>query len=363
MQNGSRTDSRPVRPSRRGGWALSGGLLLLALVACTSPDRPRDPRRDPGPELDPQQRGAAITLARSPRFDEIAELEDRRSLGDGRLFELAADGNSELRARAVTALGRLPFPDFGAEVTNALCRALEDEIVEVRVAAAFALGVRADPASGGNLLANRNDPDPRIRARVVEAASRLADPTVHGALLTALRDTEITVQIEAVVGTARWSREESGAEQVDRALLDALHPYRLSTNPQVEAPSRSGPELTWRILFALARRGSPGGRGAFLEYASSSRPLERLFAVRGLGRIDPDPENVKLLARILEAEVKSREDWRVAYEAAVALGKHADPAGRSALVAAVEHESTHVRAAALDGLGEYPDARSEILRR
>jgi cyclophilin family peptidyl-prolyl cis-trans isomerase/HEAT repeat protein len=357
MLHSSRTASRLGRRALRWG-ALS---LPLVLSACSSSAPSTEPSGGPAKNPSREGSGTAIELLRSPERDQIAELEDRRSLGDGRLLELAAHRNAGVRARAVTALGRFPFPGFASEVTNPICRALEDPEVEVRIAAAFALGLRGDPASGGNLMANRNDPDPRIRSRVVEAISRLDDPALHRELLTALRDTELIVRIEAVVGTARWSPEDADADEVDRALLDALQPYRLSTSPQREAPARAGPELTWRILFSLARRHSEIGRGAFLEYALSPVPLERIFAVRGLAQLLPRPDGVALLSSILHGEVESPTDWRVAFEAAVGLGRYADPAGLDALIEAVEHESAHVRAAALEGLGMFPKERQKIL--
>ncbi|MEW6072756.1 MAG: HEAT repeat domain-containing protein [Planctomycetota bacterium] len=339
------------------------GLVALGLAACAgrpghSPlASPADPAAMPG-----AAEGEAIRLVRSPAFDEITALEDRRSLGEGRLLAWAADADAAVRRRAVEALGRFPFPTFGAEVTDALCRALEDPEPAVKGAAAFALGLRADPASGGVLMAYRNDPDPRLRARIVEAASKLADPQIHADLLVALRDSDLLVRIEAAVGTARWSADEANASTVDRALIDALRPYTLSTEPSRDEPAaQPSPELAWRLLYALSRRESPAGRGAFLEYALHGAPLEQLFAVRGLGSLAGDPEAGRVLAEVLSAEVAGRMDWRVAYEAAAALGRLADPRGREALLAAVEHPSSHVRAAALAALGRIPGAREEVL--
>ena len=361
--------SRTATPRRRPLRALSAAWLLgvpfaACLLACQAGvDRTHVQARDTSSAVGNGSQGAKIELLRSPERDEIAALEDRRSLGDGRLVELLAHEDAGVRARAATALGRFPFPPFGAEVTNPLSRALEDPDVEVRLAAAFALGSRTDPASGGVLMAYRNDTDPRIRARVVQAASRIDDPRIHLDLLTALRDSAPEVQIEAVLGAALWSPEETGAEDVDRALLDTLRPYTVSTGQRPRNAAAVDPELRWRLLYALARRHSTLGRGAFLEYVDSEAPLERLFAVQGLGTLEGDAESVAALARLLSDEVKRREDWRVAYEAAVSLGKIADTRGLAALLEAVEHESPHVRAAALTALGAFKRERAKILPR
>ncbi len=337
-------------------------LLLVALLpACQGgPDPTTVPARDADSVAGAAQ-GAPIEILSSPELNEIATLEDRRSLGEGRLVELLGHRQVAVRIRAATALGRFSFPDFGGAVTNPLCRVLEDEEAGVRAAAAFALGQRADPASAGVLLAYRNDPDPLVRARVVEASSRVDDPILHRELLVALRDSDLGVRIEAAVGTARWSPEADGADDVDRALLDALNPYTLAAEPRREAGTETEPELRWRLLYALARRRSEAGRGAFLEHTDAENPLERLFAIRGLACIQPRPEVVAALSRVLREEVVKRKDWRVAYEAAVGLGTAADAGGLDALLEAVEHQSPHVRSAALDALGSFPGERSKVL--
>ncbi len=306
-------------------------------------------------------RGAPIDLSSTPELDEIAQLSDGRTTGRGKLFELALHADPRIRERAVQALGRLPYPEFKLEVTELLCRKLEDEAV--RETAAFALGVRADPASSGVLASYLNDHDPRFRARVVEAASRIPDPRLHRDLLVALRDADLSVRIEAALATARFSKTDPPAHEVERALVDALRPFAISTQRTLRTAVEA--ELVWRILYALSRRGSELGRGAFLEYASSDVPLERLFAVMGLAQLTPDPETVQAAARAIRGSTAS-DDWRVVYEATVALGRFADPTGLEGLLAAVEHPSPHVRAGAFEALGAFPSLASRtipVLRR
>jgi len=329
-------------------------VLLLGIVPLLGCGSAPEAEPDTKAEWLPDVQGAPIELGTSPEMLEIAQLEFERSTGNGRLMELLTHADPGLRKRAALALGRLPHSDsepaLGNDVTAALCRGLEDPDPEVRLAAAFSLGVRSDPRSLGVLEAYRNDGDPRLRARVVEAASWIPEEKTHQDLLLALRDSDLRVRIEAAVATARWDAEAPTAGDVDRALLDTLRPYAISpgrtTRTAVEA------ELVWRILYALSRRGADLGRGAFLEYADSDIPLERLFALRGLSRIDGDAEAVDAAARALIGESVSN-DWRVAYEATIALGHFADPAGMPALAAAVEHRSIHVRAGAMQALGNF----------
>lgn len=344
-------------------------LLPLLVSACGSTEVGPEPERQARPSVN-GLKGAPVELVTSRELEELARLEDQRSLGGGRLLELLrAAPDARVRRRAATALGRFPFPRFGTEVTEALVRALEDPELDVREAAAFALGLRADPASGGTLLAYRNDPEPSLRARVVEAASRIDDPALHGPIVLSLRDADLGVRMEAAVGTARWNREAPLAAEVDRALLDALHPYRIA--PGAQPKSAVEAELVWRILWALGRRRAELGRGPFLEYASSDVALERLFAVRGLAQLPPDADGLRAVLAALVGP-RAASDWRVAYEATAALGRFAaglppgsgpDSArGRAlaALRAASEHASAHVRAGAMEAVAGFGD-EDEVL--
>jgi cyclophilin family peptidyl-prolyl cis-trans isomerase/HEAT repeat protein len=348
---------------------FAAASLLLA-AGCGSSDERPEPASQPTVVL-PGSRGAALALVTSRELEEVARLEDARSLGDGRLLELlTAERDARVRERAALALGRFPYPRFGDDVTAALVRALEDPELEVRLAVAFALGMRGDPSSAGTLLAYRNDPEARLRARVVEAASRLPGPAEHAQLVLSLRDADLSVRMEAAVGTARWPRDERGASEVDRALLDALSPYRITKEPAAKSAVEA--ELVWRILWALGRRKSELGRGPFLEYARSEIVLERLFALRGLAQLAPDEPSVRAVVTALVGPSATR-DWRIAYEACVALRSFGDAEeGRldaktsalltgeeplAALEAAAEHASPHVRAGAVEALTGFGDGR------
>jgi cyclophilin family peptidyl-prolyl cis-trans isomerase/HEAT repeat protein len=343
-------------------------VFLVALsAACGSSGKAVAPSR-PTAEVVTGTRGAPIRLSDSEDLREVAELENARTLGNGRLLALLEKGAPDVRARAATALGRLPYPAFGEEVTAVLARALEDIELEVRLAAAFAMGVRGDPDSAGTLLAYRNDPEPRLRARVVEAASKLPDASLHAQVTLSLRDSDLGVRMEAAVGAARWDPKASDGREVDRALLDALNPYRITRDSAPKTAIEA--ELVWRILWALGRRKAELGRGPFLEYSSSQAALERLFALRGLGQLAPNRVGVQAAIGALDGP-NAASDWRVAFEACQALGRFglapregldddtkkllADEVVIRSLAKASEHANPHVRAAAVDALAGYGD--------
>ncbi len=339
--------------------ALALTLGALGLGACQGTPQAAEGRENPRAALRSGTRGVRIELPSGPEFLEIQSLETTRDLDGGRLLELLEHPDDRVRVQAARALGRFPFPDFGSEVTRALCSALEDAVPEVRYAAAFALGLRGDPDSAGVLSAYRNDRDPQLRARVIEAASRVGRPSIHLDLLGGLLDSDLVVRMETAVATARWDPTGPDADAVDRALVDALRPYEPGEGNRLREPRQVEPELAWKILFALSRRSAELGKGAFLEYASSDHPLEQLFAVRGLARIAPDETTRKALGRVLETRPT---DWRVAYEAVLGLGRGGGKAPK-VLLDFVEHDNAHVRAGALAALGSFKESQSEVLAR
>lgn len=296
-------------------------LLLLAtgLAACTAPPR-------------------SVELEQGPLYREIAVLEDSRVPGRDRLVAFLRYPDRDLRVRAATALGRLPFPEQGAAVTDALLGGLGDRDRLVRAEAAFALGMRGDPAAGDALVElavdpERRDPEPDVRARCVEAASKLPRPDLRSRLLDALRDEEPAVRLEAAEGAHRWERSEADAALVDRKLLEHLDWESV----------RQVLEMT---LFSLQRRKAPTARAAFLRFASSQEALERMWSVRGLAALAPGERALDALA------LATRDpDWRVAYEATQGLGGYDLGVESATLLAATGHRSPHVRRAAWEALG------------
>ncbi len=272
----------------------------------------------------------------------IARYEDARDDGDGLLETLLASGSEPTRERAAFALGRLPFPGSGATVTAALCSALVDESPRVRAAAAFALGLRADPGAADALLLRQSDAESAVRARVVEAASRIDDGRLRALVLNALEDPSEVVRAEAAIGPHRWKPDAPDADEVDEALLDLTR----------EA-TRAGE--TWRALFSLARRKCELARGAFEAGLSCSDARARIFAAQGLKSLPHKRSSDDALRAAL-----SDADWRVVCEAALALGEHPDPEAVPELSRAMEHASAHVRRCVAEALGHFAASKDAV---
>jgi hypothetical protein len=117
-------------------------------------------------EPEPQPKAIESEFAGLEPLVAVQQLEACRTDGGGELQRLLREGSEEVRARAALALGRLPYPELGEEVSSALHAALADPSADVRAAAALrhrAAGrseLRGRPARG--LGGSRAD---RARAR------------------------------------------------------------------------------------------------------------------------------------------------------------------------------------------------------
>lgn len=339
-----RSTERGVGRVRRGTWIVALGLL----GACES--APRGPETTE-PEV-AELSGAEVRMLVSEAIDEIAQIEDARTDPAGALVEHLRQGAALVRARAAMALGRMPVRVPGELATAALCEALSDGDVDVRHAAAFALGMRGDDEAAGVLLGYTSSGDEVLRARVVEALSKLTPADdVRAAVVLAMEDPSPAVVVEAVVGTTRWSVDDPAAGEVDTALLAVLKPFRAPFH-EVADPH---PDVVWYTLFALSRRGSDKGRGAYEELARSASPLARLYAVRGLARLVPDEP-----ARGVLTSALGDADWRVVSEAALALGDPQYPGVVGLLIDALAHRSFHVRASVCAALGEKGEETARV---
>lgn len=304
---------------------------LLGTLGCAGPLRREWPEPQP------------VAIDARPEMAEIAALEDARSDGGGVLELRLADSDPAVRARAATALGRLAFPEHGANVTAALGRAAAlDPDVGVRRAALFALGLRGDPEGAEQISALVHDEDAGVRARAVEALAKLDRPDTRRVVLGALSDGDASVRLEAAHGPHRWSRDEASADEVDAALIELLE-------------NEADPAVTMYALASLERRKSAAARRVFQRFATSPNRDVRLFAVRGLKSLAPAPEVLEHLGR-----AAGDADWRAACEALMGLGAYQGITAVSALGEATGHLDPHVRRTAWEALAARIDGLETI---
>lgn len=274
----------------------------------------------------------------------IQHYEYARQDGAGFLQYQLAKGQANIREQAATALGRLPYPEFGQRVSGPLSAALQDKEARVREAAAFALGMRADPATVQALCAFAPaETVASVRARRVEAASRIDADAARVYVFSALQDRELEVRAEAVLGMSRWKRDVAAWSAAEAHLVGLALEH---TTPV---------ELQWRALFALARQKSAMAGEAYLQGAKSKDVRARTYAAQGLAIVQTPASCTALQALLKDA------DERVVCESVLALGKHASPAALEALLSMGSHASAHVRRLRLEALAAFPKDTERIL--
>lgn len=261
---------------------------------------------------------AAPKLPADP-IERIANLEDRRTLGDGELSRLAQDPSPAIRARALLAMGRIQSVDS----TGDLVRGLSDPQPQVRAMAAF----------GAGLIGLSWHPIPaEVRAQLVTAVTaaeaRETAPAPHREELLALGrlgtapaaslllerasgsgDAELRGVAAVALGVAMRNKEKPPP-----GLVERLSPLVQPVNP---VSLRDGG------AYALSTSKVPEAKPALRGCAQDVDPEVRALCVKGLSDSAGDAE-LDLLSRAL-----ADEDGRVASEAARVLAKMID---RCALV-------------------------------
>ncbi|MBI5434963.1 MAG: peptidylprolyl isomerase [Planctomycetes bacterium] len=342
--------------------ALSSCFVLFAASACSTPKSgpvratpsPAAPAEQsapgeqvaPGAQTDPAH-PVAVAAPEVPveqALGELAILEDARHPS---VAQFATHDSALVRARAARALGRVL--DAAAEP---LAKLLDDADASVRAEAAFALGMRGDAGFADALLARadaRRESDANVRARAVEAASKLSTPEKRSALLTALADADPRVRIEAAQAPSRWPTTEKGALDVDRALIAHLE-------------KETDADVITYALFALERRKGVDAVATFLRFATAQDSRHRIYSVRGLvtllsshslGMLDATAASAALLARTDD------HDSRVACEAVPVFKTSVDEEHVPAY--SLGHESANVRYSTWRVVGDWiPNTRDQM---
>ncbi len=304
--------------------------VVLLLAACSQPQRSGIPEGEPA-------RGAHPSIA-------IAEdLRDR-----GAVLPHVSSPDAAVRARAARALGRIG----GAQAREPLGRLAADSDPWVVAEALFDLGLVGPGEAAEAVRARLTYPSAPVRAAAVEALGRCDDDRWAPACAELLGDPDPAVQAEAFLALGRLlgerfaGRRTLGSEAVGEAI-------ETISNTHHRGP---GPEPLWTRAYALASIRDGRTRKGLMDLVLDSSPLVRLFAVRGLGKGEPDPEVDSAIARAAEDA-----DDAVATEAAIALARHPSAEGATALVALLDRELVALRRVAVRSMGAMGTWREEVL--
>ncbi|MDF1838994.1 MAG: peptidylprolyl isomerase [Planctomycetota bacterium] len=327
--------------------------LTLTLAGCNSLDAISDAMETaPGDKAQQTQltgRAPAALTAKDLRSN-IARLEQARATGGGYLQSLIRHGDDSVRLRATEALGRMRLEDYGLNVTEALEVALDDDVVGVRRAAAFALGARGDTSCAASLMEAAEDSDPDVRAQVWLAMGRLDSGELRDMGIKGLQDDSPAAQQAACQAIFYWPKE---SEQ-----------WPLAAAGLSEVARKGAVEARWMALFTLARREELRGDFDTFTHALSQPDapvLEHLFATLGLARsagmpVEKSAAGAKRLQQLMRGLSASalHQDPRVATEALRGLKARGQGLSPEVRDHALQHSNKHVRTAALNALRLEP---------
>ncbi|HMB67921.1 MAG TPA: HEAT repeat domain-containing protein [bacterium] len=269
---------------------------------------------------------APAAQAKLSELVEISNLEDRRSLGDGRLAQLLREGDDETRAAAARALGRIGSEDGVMPLIDALSDSDED----VRLEVVFALGQigSAEARDALSRIAGSNA-SPEERGEAVLALGKLGGDGAAEAVLPLLADPLPALRADAAYALARTG---------DSLAVADLAPLLKDPDPEVRTAA------VWAAGRLHAKELAPAVRelladsdgGVKLAATKSAGELEDIEAIRPLSLLAKDP------------------DWRVRVNVAGALGRMKVTDALAGLAILGKDENVHVRAAVATGLKDIP---------
>jgi cyclophilin family peptidyl-prolyl cis-trans isomerase/HEAT repeat protein len=285
---------------------------------------------------------------RIDKMGRILALEDQRSLGAGELERYLRDPDRGVRRRAALAAGRVG----DATAVPTLVELMNDGDAEIRQMAAFAMGLIGDRSAVERLVPSLKDADATVRARAAEALGHIGDPRAAADVAKMI---EGAIPKNAPLVTVRGDDPGSASDPWLELRLGLFALARLKDVKAAESVLMSAgkPRFDWwAATWTAMRLETPTFRPLLAAAASSSDPLSRAFAARGLGALK-DPVSIDLLAAL------SRDpDEGVAVNAIRALAVVGDAKGVPAVAAALGANSVTLKWEALQALALLPPDRA-----
>jgi HEAT repeat protein/beta-lactamase regulating signal transducer with metallopeptidase domain len=309
-------------------------------------------------------RGADVSIsAISARFGAAPTTErgrDRRSRATGDSAVVAAliarlkDESVEVRRAAANALGQLE----DALAVPALIGALSDDAARVRAAAADALGAFHDPRAVNRLSALLADPDREVRKNALEALSEYESGVSANALLPLTRDPDAELRHAAAhalgklndrsASSALASLVRDPSPEVRAAAVESLAELHDAAQASVILPTLgdSHADVRRQALEALEELRSPIPEATLLALLRDPDADVRATAADVAGERSVIAA-IPALRRLLD---DPNDDVRE--EAVSALADIAHEGAADALRAALTSPDAKVRRAAAEALGE-----------
>ncbi len=271
---------------------------MLVLSACASKSRAT------------KGAGKAQTAQQRNELSAFADLEDRRSLGDGRLLQAAiTNADPVVRKRALLALGRIQDP----HTAGALVEALSDPDASVRTEAAFAVGLL-----GLSWSPLGDEQKTRLATALLEKEGTETDAAARYALLEAMGRVATPALVERLT-------DRLGASPADQAR--AALSLGVAAKSKTPVPTRAYSSLAELLkkenavatryggAYALMQTKNAAARTHLLACVSDDASEVRALCVKGLGDVSTDSDAVVLRKLIDDG------DYRVAVEATRSLAR------------------------------------------
>jgi cyclophilin family peptidyl-prolyl cis-trans isomerase/HEAT repeat protein len=285
---------------------------------------------------------------RAEKMERLLFLEDHRTAGAGELDRYLRDADKGVRRRAALAAGRVGDP----ATVPALADLMNDGEPAIRQMAAFALGLVGDKLAVDRLVAALQDPDPTVRARSAEALGRIGDARAAPAVAQMV---QAAIPANAPLVTVRGDDPGNPRDPWLELRLGLFALARLK-DPRVAQSvllSSGKPRFDWwAATWTAMRLESAAMKRVLVAAASSTDPLSRAYAARGLGSLK-DASDVPLLSALS----KDPEEI-VAVDAIRALAALGDAQGVPAVAAALSANSPTLQWEALTALATLPPDRS-----
>jgi HEAT repeat protein len=272
------------------------------------------------------------------------------------LTEQLGSEDLEIRKAAAVALGRIG----DARAAPALVEVLEED-GEMVIAAADALAKIGDPRAFESLLARVGDPSAAVRQSVVGALNSLGSPEMPARVLPLLSDADPNVRESAVKIAGYFGypncadllleRCHDEDERVRRAAVEHL-PYLEDVRAApalIHALRRETPRVRAAAAAAMAQSEGPEVSAHLIEALADEDSWVRYFAARSLGRLGA-AEGAEPLAA-LALNDRSNHVRIAAVEALGRVGGEAAVRVVSPLVNSGEPDLARAAAGALGMLG------------
>ena len=218
------------------------------------------------------------------------------------------------------------------------------------------------------LLSGMEDSDPVIRATAVKYVGdrkigNPQDPRVVELLINLLEKDEFPYVRSAAAGALSPSKEERVRDALVAALQDRYPGVRAEVVTAVQ--ELKDPRFVRPLLIALRDRVPEVRRRAALALGKIEDPRVVEPLLRALGDQNRKVRDGVISAlgnvrdqRVIDPLIAALHTPATAWAAATALSKSDDPRVTTALISALESESSHARGVAAESLGERGDARA-----